>query len=145
MANRISESVQLTSGAPIKEIVFREPFPWASLCVLGLWFTVVVLGIVGIVKRWKGRSTKSLSEKTLVVAIVVLFLGSGIIVWQLGLALGCVMSLSSATSKIMIQFALLDVSGSLFFAALNLVFAGAGFIAAILLRDTPCRNPAKRP
>lgn len=115
----------------------NDPIPWESYILMALWLVAVIVIIhaiiAGIMKKRKDQSTAGLSRKCLWVSTLVLFMGSGIIIWGLAAALFNVFTVFD-TSKALMPV-VFEVAFILYFLAINTILAGIGFVVAILLKD----------
>jgi hypothetical protein len=137
---RISlEDVQIPKVDTSFMNMYERSFPWEPLIVIVLW--LIVLGVIlhgiiaGIRRKRKGLSTASLSRKSLVATIVVLFLGSGIIMLNFAALVGDMSFYSGMPPKGLMECAMADLSWNLCLLAINTILAGVGFVVAILLKD----------
>ena len=129
---------------PLESIVTHDPISWASFLLLALWLAAVLLIVSGIVRgtwrRSRGESTESLSIFSLVISTCVLFLGGGVILWSSASALEGLAVWNVVPTKTVMQLTVLRISGALRLLAINGLVAGAGFVAALLLKD---KRPAE--
>ena len=131
-------AVATAQSMPFDYFEVIEPIPWGCFLLLALWLASMIVIVSGIIRgrsrRRRGESKESLSMSSLVISTCVLFLGGGIILWNSASALD-VLACGTAPPKIMMQFTVFRISGTLRLLAINSMVAGVGFVAAFLLKD----------
>ena len=148
MTNGIAEAmpaVEMTPGVHW-DGVFREPIPWAWFMLLTLWLVLIMVFIsgiiVGITRRRKGQSSAYLSKRCILVSTCVLFLGSGVNLWNLASELGYVSS-GAISAELRMPFMVQCICHSLYCLALNTILAGFGFVVGMVLKGNEHGNHTK--
>jgi hypothetical protein len=118
--------------------VLEHPFSLTSFLIITMWIVLIfgaVIGLfVGLIKRYKGQSTCSLSKTILIFSVFSFFIGNGFLFWDWGMAL------SSGETKSFEMFNIMFISG-LRCLGINLILSGIGICVSMIIKYKTERIP----